>query len=143
MISAQCLPSVESGPKGQAGLLGGTYFRRDHAAQEGPVFSSDQGPRLASDCEAQVIKFLCLFEQKLGDIEGQVPCTVLLNSLGAWLSLFTGLTSYSSHSIQIRLLFLLRLLSDHLSSFFSFIAWPFLQGFPLSMRESVAFFQSV
>lgn len=50
------------------------------AIQEGPVFSSDQGPRLASHCEAQGMEFLWLFVQKLGDIEGQDPHTLLLNS---------------------------------------------------------------
>lgn len=54
------------------------YFRRAPCC---PVFSSDQRPRLASNCEAPGIKFLCLFVQKLGDIEGQVQCTLLLNSL--------------------------------------------------------------
>ena len=96
MISAQCLPSVESGFKGQAGLLGGTYFRRDYAAQEGPVFSSDQGPRLASNCEAQGIKFLCLFVQTLGDIEGQVPCTVLTELIRS-----LAISLYWPHFLQL------------------------------------------
>lgn len=56
MISPQLLPSVEPGSKGQAGLLMAHILEESCAAQEGPVFSTDQGPRLAANCEAQGIK---------------------------------------------------------------------------------------
>lgn len=46
--------SVEPGSKGQAGLMA-HILEESCAAQEGPVFSTDQGPRLAANCEAQGI----------------------------------------------------------------------------------------
>lgn len=98
-------------------LLPSTFTRQSQDSKGKP--GSWVAHILGKSCVIQVghrqcsIVFLCPFEHEVGDNEGHVPYTLLLvlNSLGAWLFPFTGPTSHSSHSIQIPLLFWLRLLS--------------------------------
>lgn len=84
--------------KGQPGLLACTYFRRE-LCYPGRA-NVQQWPRaqVASHYEAQGTEFLCLFVQKLGDIEGQDPHILLLNSLKLgyfldWPHFFIALTA--------------------------------------------------